>query len=95
MYNSNVTIDLQNNQLEVDLSKTESFKVTLLGTGSLTNTAGRIKRIQKYIRDQTFMLTYGEGVADINIDDLLNFHRDQKKNCNINQNTNTRQIWEY
>ncbi len=79
LYNSDVTIDLQNNQLEVHLSKTESFKVTLVDTGLLTNTAGRIKRIQKYIGDQTFMLTYGDGVADINIDDLLNFHRDQKK----------------
>jgi glucose-1-phosphate cytidylyltransferase len=79
LYNSDVTIDLQNNELEVHLSKTESFKVTLVDTGLLTNTAGRIKRIQKYIGDQTFMLTYGDGVADINIDDLLKFHRDQKK----------------
>jgi glucose-1-phosphate cytidylyltransferase len=79
LYNSDVTIDLQNNELEVHLSKTESFTVTLVDTGLLTNTAGRIKRIQKYIGDQTFMLTYGDGVADINIDDLLKFHRDQKK----------------
>jgi glucose-1-phosphate cytidylyltransferase len=79
LYNSDVTIDLQNNELEVHLSHTESFKVTLVDTGLLTNTAGRIKRIQKYIGDQTFMLTYGDGVADINIDDLLKFHRDQKK----------------
>ncbi len=79
LYNSDVTIDLQNNKIEVHLSKTESFKVTLVDTGLLTNTAGRIKRIQKYIGDQTFMLTYGDGVADINIDDLLKYHREQKK----------------
>ena len=79
LYNSDVTIDIQNNELEVHLSNTESFKVTLVDTGLLTNTAGRIKRIQKYIGDETFMLTYGDGVADINIDDLLKFHRDRKK----------------
>jgi glucose-1-phosphate cytidylyltransferase len=79
LYNSDVTIDLQNNELKVHYSKTESFKVTLVDTGLMTNTAGRIKRIQKYIEDQTFMLTYGDGVADININDLLKFHRDQKK----------------
>jgi len=79
LYNSDVTIDIQTNELEVHLSNTESFKVTLVDTGLLTNTAGRIKRIQKYIGDETFMLTYGDGVADINIDDLLKFHRDHKR----------------
>ena len=79
LYNSDVTIDLETNKLEVHLSKTESLKVTLVDTGLLTNTAGRIKKIKKYIGNQTFMLTYGDGVADINIDDLLKYHRKKNK----------------
>jgi glucose-1-phosphate cytidylyltransferase len=79
LYNSDVTIDLKNNNLEVHLTKTESFKVTLVDTGLLTNTAGRIKRIQKYVDNQTFMLTYGDGVADININKLLEYHEENKR----------------
>jgi glucose-1-phosphate cytidylyltransferase len=79
LHNSDVTIDLENNKLEVHQSKTESFKVTLVDTGLLTNTAGRIKRIQKYVGKETFMLTYGDGLADINLNDLLTFHKKQKK----------------
>ncbi len=74
LYNSDVTIELEKNKVEVHFSNTESFKVTLIDTGINTNTAGRIKRVQKYIANETFMLTYGDGVADVNIKELLNFH---------------------
>jgi glucose-1-phosphate cytidylyltransferase len=74
LYNSDVTIELDKNKLDVHFSNTESFKVTLVDTGLNTNTAGRIKRIQKYVENETFMLTYGDGVSDVNIKDLLNFH---------------------
>ncbi|MHA4894099.1 glucose-1-phosphate cytidylyltransferase [Pedobacter sp. PWIIR3] len=75
LYNSDVSIDVGKNTVDVHFSNSEAFKVTLVDTGLTTNTAGRIKKIQKYVADETFMLTYGDGVADINIDDLVNFHK--------------------
>jgi glucose-1-phosphate cytidylyltransferase len=75
LHNSDVTIELANNNVEVHLSETESFKVTLIDTGLHTNTAGRLKQVEKYVKDETFMLTYGDGVADVNLTELLNFHK--------------------
>jgi glucose-1-phosphate cytidylyltransferase len=75
--NSDITIDLSNNQTEVHLSSQEKFKVTLVDTGLETNTAGRLKRVQKYIGNETFMLTYGDGVADIDINKLISFHKEK------------------
>ena len=77
--NSDITIDLKTNNVEVHYSSTESFKVTLVDTGLNTNTAGRIKRIRKYLNDEPFMLTYGDGVADINIVELLKYHTSHSK----------------
>lgn len=79
LYNSDVTIELDKNKLDVHFSNTESFKVTLVDTGLNTNTAGRIKRIQKYVENETFMLTYGDGVSNVNIADLLKFHNQSRK----------------
>lgn len=75
LYNSDVTVELEKNVIDVHFTNTESFKVTLVDTGLETNTAGRIKKIQKYVKDETFMLTYGDGVADINIPELIKFHK--------------------
>lgn len=75
LYNSDVTIELEKNKVDVHFSNSESFKVTLVDTGLLTNTAGRIKRIQKYLNNETFMLTYGDGVSDVNISELVDFHK--------------------
>jgi len=75
LHNSDVTIELANNNINVHYSETESFKVTLIDTGLYTNTAGRLKRIQKYVKDETFMLTYGDGVADVDLSELLKFHK--------------------
>jgi len=75
LYNSDVTIEMARNKVDVHFSNSESFKVTLIDTGLTTNTAGRIKRIQKYVDSETFMLTYGDGVADINIHELVKFHK--------------------
>lgn len=77
--NSDITIDLEHNQTEVHLSSQEKFKVTLVDTGVNTNTAGRLKRIQKYVGNETFMLTYGDGVADIDINKLVALHREKGK----------------
>ncbi len=75
IHNSDITIDLKNNHLEVHNSKIDSFKVTLVDTGLSTNTAGRIKKIKRYLDGNPFLLTYGDGVADIDIKSLIEHHK--------------------
>lgn len=75
---SDVTFDMRNNTIETHKNGTEPWRVTLVDTGQNTMTGGRIKRVRDYIGDQTFCLTYGDGVSDINIKELISFHRDQK-----------------
>lgn len=72
---SDVTFDIKNNKMQVHNSNSEDWKVTLVDTGAETMTGGRIKRIQRYIGDNPFMVTYGDGVSDINIEKLVEFHR--------------------
>jgi glucose-1-phosphate cytidylyltransferase len=79
LHNSDLTLDLKNNKVEVHDSKAEPFKVTLVETGLETMTAGRLKRVQKYIGNEDFMLTYGDGVANINLDELVAFHKSKGK----------------
>lgn len=79
LHQSDVTINLKDNSIEVINNLSEPWKVTLLDTGLNTMTGGRIKRAQKYIGDERFMLTYGDGVADINIKELLKFHKSHGK----------------
>lgn len=79
LYNSDVSIDIEKNKVDVHFSNSESFKVTLVDTGLKTNTAGRIKKIKKYVDGETFMLTYGDGVADIDINALVEFHNNHDK----------------
>lgn len=79
LHNSDITIDVAKNKMEVHGSTTESFKVTLVETGAATKTAGRLKQVQKYTGDEDFMLTYGDGVADVDINKLLAFHNAHKK----------------
>ena len=79
LHNSDITVELHNNKLDIHFSNSESFKVTLVDTGLTTNTAGRIQQIKKYVGEETFMLTYGDGVADVNIKELLNFHESHGK----------------
>lgn len=78
-HNSDFKIDLKNNNVEIINSNTETFKVTLVDTGLNTNTAGRIKKICHLIQEDTFMLTYGDGVANINLNSLLEFHKNSGK----------------
>jgi glucose-1-phosphate cytidylyltransferase len=75
LHNSDMTIALGNNSVDVHYTDTESFKVTLIDTGLDTKTAGRLKRVQSYVQDAPFMLTYGDGLANINLNDLLDHHR--------------------
>lgn len=80
LYNSDVTFDFtDNNKMTVHNNVAEPWKVTLVDTGLDTMTGGRIKRVQKYIGNETFMMTYGDGVSDINIKELVEFHKKQGK----------------
>jgi len=75
--NSDITFDLTRNSIKVHKSNTEPWKVTLVETGHNSMTGGRIKRVKPYIGNETFCLTYGDGLSDINIRDLINFHKSQ------------------
>ena len=79
LHQSDVTIDLANNSMEIHNSSSEPWKVTLIDTGIDSMTGGRIRRAKDFIGDETFMLTYGDGVANINIDELLKFHKSHGK----------------
>lgn len=79
LHNSDVTIDLENNSIKYNKNRSEKWKVTLIDTGDETMTGGRIKRINEYIGNETFMMTYGDGLADIDISALLNSHKKNKK----------------
>ena len=79
LHNSDITIELKSNKMDVHFTNAESFTVTLVETGLNTKTAGRLKKIQRYVGNEDFMLTYGDGVADININELLAFHQSHKK----------------
>jgi glucose-1-phosphate cytidylyltransferase len=77
------TIDLSTGNVEWLSAKSENWKVTVIDTGVETLTAGRIKRARKYLADETFMLTYGDGVSNVDISALMQFHRDQEKWCTL------------
>ena len=84
LYTSDITFDFtEGNEMIVHDKKTEPWKVTIVDTGLNTMTGGRLKRVQKYIGDETFMLTYGDGVCDVDISDLLRFHRNHGKTATL------------
>ena len=83
IHNSDVTFDLQENTVEVHNNRSEPWRVSVIDTGLNTMTGGRVKRIQKYIGDEPFLLTYGDGVSDINIAELVKFHRSHGKYCTV------------
>ena len=80
---SDVTVDLKKNDIEIHQKKAEPWKITLVDTGENTMTGGRLKRIQQYVNNETFCLTYGDGLADINIDALIQHHISKKKLATI------------
>ena len=81
LYNSDVTFDYRNgkNEMTVHQTNMESWKVTVVDTGYNTMTGGRIKRIQKYVDNEPFLMTYGDGVCDVEIDKLIEFHKSNGK----------------
>ncbi|MEM8845335.1 MAG: glucose-1-phosphate cytidylyltransferase [Pseudomonadota bacterium] len=77
---SDVTIDIANNNIDIHRSNAENWKITLVDTGVGTQTGGRIKRIHKYLaNDKVFCLTYGDGVTNVNINELIQYHESQNK----------------
>lgn len=79
LHTSDVTFDLANNRMEVHNNYSEPWKVTLVDTGLNTMTGGRVKRIRPYVGEEPFMLTYGDGVADIDLSALAEFHKNHGK----------------
>jgi glucose-1-phosphate cytidylyltransferase len=79
LHMSDVTFDLANNKMEIRQHHAEPWKVTLVDTGENTMTGGRLKRVMKYVKDEEiFCLTYGDGISDVNITELISFHKAQK-----------------
>lgn len=78
LHRSDVTFDIRNNKMEVHQNDAESWKVTLVDTGDKTMTGGRLKRIKEYIGPETFCMTYGDGVSNVDLRRLINFHREQR-----------------
>jgi glucose-1-phosphate cytidylyltransferase len=83
LHQSDVTIDLANNSMEVHQNESEPWKVTLLETGLNTLTGGRIKRAKDYIGDDDFLLTYGDGLSDVDIAKTVEFHKSHGKNITM------------
>ncbi|MBR1865982.1 MAG: glucose-1-phosphate cytidylyltransferase [Lachnospiraceae bacterium] len=83
MNESDITVDLTNNDVTIHQNMAEPWKVTLVNTGLYTPTAGRIRQVMKYTGEEPFMMTYGDGVSDVNITDLLDFHKKMGKIATI------------
>ena len=75
---SDVTFDLRGNTIKIHRNDVEPWNVTLIDTGELTMTGGRVKRVRNYLGDEPFCLTYGDGVSDVDMDDLIAFHKRSK-----------------
>ena len=80
---SDFTVDLKNNNLEIHKNKSEDWKVTLIDTGKNSMTGSRISKIKKYTNNESFMLAYGDCVSDVNIKELLKFHKKYNKTLTI------------
>jgi len=83
LHMSDVTIDLKNNELKIHKKFAEPWKVTLVDTGLDTMTGGRLKRVKNFVKHETFCFSYGDGLSDINIKDLISFHKKKKTYATI------------
>ncbi len=83
LYHSDLTIDMKNNSLEIHSNHSEPWKVTLVDTGLETQTGGRVLRAKKYLQENTFMLTYGDGLGNVDIPSLVSFHKQNKKSLTL------------
>ncbi|MCF6314097.1 MAG: glucose-1-phosphate cytidylyltransferase [Verrucomicrobiales bacterium] len=83
LHRSDVTFDMQNNSMQVHRKKAEPWKVTIVDTGEDTMTGGRLARVADYLDDESFCFTYGDGVADIDISKLIEFHQQQGREATL------------
>jgi glucose-1-phosphate cytidylyltransferase len=83
LHTSDVTFDMSDNSMLVHARKTEPWRVTLVDTGEATLTGGRLARVRSYLDDQTFCFTYGDGLADVNIADLIAFHHAEGRRATL------------
>ena len=83
LYTSDITFHMDKNEMRVHHKKTEPWKVTLVDTGKDSMTGGRLKRVESHLDDEEFFFTYGDGVSDVNLKDLLNFHRSHNAEATI------------
>lgn len=83
LHNSDVTFDFNRNKTTIHNNNCEPWTVTLVETGLNTLTGGRLKRVQNYVRDETFCFTYGDGVSDVDIGALISFHNSKKEQGNL------------
>jgi glucose-1-phosphate cytidylyltransferase len=83
LHNSDVTIELKDNKVSVHNTKAEDIKVTLVETGLNTRTAGRLRRVRQHLQGEDFMLTYGDGLADIDLRSLVAFHKAHGKIASV------------
>lgn len=83
LHNADLTVDLGNNSMEVHNNNAEPFKISLIDTGLDTMTAGRLKRVLPYTNGETFMLTYGDGVSNVDLDALWAYHQKSGKVCTM------------
>ena len=84
LHRSDVTFDIKNNSMKVHLEQAEPWKVTLVDTGQNTMTGGRLKRVSSYIdQEDSFCFTYGDGLSDINITELVSFHKSHNKKATL------------
>ena len=83
LHTSDVTFNMKNNEMEVHSKRAEPWNVSLVDTGDSTMTGGRLKRVSDYLNDETFCFTYGDGLADINIKNLIDFHNKSKTKATL------------
>lgn len=83
LHNSDVTFDMKDNSMQIHTKNAEPWKVTLVDTGEKTLTGGRLKRVSEFINNESFCFTYGDGVADINIGKLIEFHKERGRKATL------------
>lgn len=83
LHKSDVTFDLRNNDMQIHENSTEPWKVTLVDTGDKSMTGGRLKRVKEYIGSETFCMTYGDGLTDLDVSEVVKLHKEQKALCTL------------
>ena len=78
LHKSNITFDLNKNKIETHSTEVEPWRITLVDTGLNTMTGGRLKKVKKFLDDETFCFTYGDGLSNVNVKNLIDFHKNQK-----------------